>query len=438
MPVKEPEQKDLFNKDLSDIEGSEFEKENGRVVVRGDLPPELDIPWDSELLLIGEDQSYATHGVHKYPAKFIPEFPRWALKKYSEPGDLVIDPFSGSGTTAVEAVMNNRIGLSVDIDPLALLLTNIKTTAIDPKKLKKSHQKLVERIVEGDKEPESIPEFKNRDHWFEPEITEKLSFIKEQIEKEKDENIQKLFQVSMSSIVRSVSNADPGSHKPCVRKGMNRNLPDPIDKFIDKLSKNVEGAIQFYEDTSGSPDAQIIEKDARNVELPDDEVDLAITSPPYINALDYARTHKLEYYWLGFFKDSLVDLKKKFVGTEKVYADQYRDLHEFGIPELDEIIASIYEEDNKRAFIVYKFFEDMKKNLKEVKRILKPGGKYVMFVGNNQIKDHLVENWKFLMTIARELGWSVQNRWRSGVINHYIKFDREEKIDTDHVIVFEK
>lgn len=438
MSVKQSRQKSLFEKKLSDLERTTIKKDEEQTIVEGDLPPEIDIPFDAKLLLIGEDQSYATHGIHKYPAKFIPEFPRWAMRKYSETGDTILDPFSGSGTTAVEAVMNDRTAYSIDIDPLALLLTEVKTTRVDPDQLRQAHQDLYERVNQDGKEPKSIPEFKNRDHWFDPEITKKLAFIKEQIEKESNEDIQKLFMVSFSSIIRSVSNADPGSHKPCVRKGMDRNLPDPVDKFLDKLSENVEGAIKFYEETSEDSKSKLVEKDARDINCDDESVDLAVTSPPYINALDYARTHKLEYYWLGFFSDSLVDLKKKFVGTEKVYADQYKEFHEFGLNELDKITKSIFEEDKKRAYIVYKFFRDMKKHLKEVKRVVKPGGKYVMFVGNNQIKDHLVENWKYLTTIAKNLGWSIENRWKSGVINHYIKFDREEKIETDHVLVLEK
>lgn len=420
------------------------ELENGKIKkgqlnrIEGNIPPEIEIPKNADLLVIGNDQNSMTHGFHKYPAKYIPEFPRWAIRKYSNPGDVVIDPFAGSGTTNIEAMICGRKSYAVDVDPLALLLIKVKTTPISPEKLKKAHQKLLHRI-NSNFTPESLPEFKNRDHWFEIDVSRKLALIKECIEEEKDRDIRDFFRVSFSAIVRKVSNADPGSHKPCVRKDRDRNIPDPLETFTKRLSKNVNKMVGFSKQLdSGYFPAKIIEKDARNINLDDNSVKLAVTSPPYINALDYARTHKLEYYWLGFFEDSLVELKKKFVGTEKVYKKQYKTLRQTGIPELDEILENIFETDPKRSYIVYKYYQDMRKNLEEVYRILKPNGKYVIFIGNNSVRGITIENYKYVKNISESVGFKIKNYFKSKIINHYIPFDRVEKIDTDYVLVLEK
>lgn len=428
----------LNNKGDENLSSQVVKEKNNINEIEGDIPVDLDIAADSEILVIGEDQSWATHGIHKYPAKYIPEFPRWAIKKFSEEGELILDPFSGSGTTNIEAMLLGRRSYSLDVDPLAILLTKVKTTPLNLEKLIESKEKLLNNINKTEK-PERIPDFKNRDHWFKKDVTKKLSIIKESIEKEKDDDIKNFLKVSLSSIVRICSNADLGSHKPCVRKGINRRIPDPIKKFKKTLEANIEGMTEFVNNLPNEYySSGLIEKDALDIKLENNSVKLAVTSPPYINALDYARTHKLEYYWLEYFKGSLVELKKDFVGTEQVYAAQYKKFHELGIEELDNLMEQIYEKDPKRAYIVYKYYIDMEQNLKEIYRVLEDKGKYVIFIGNNQIRGFTIENYKFLKIIAKRVGFKLYNYFKSGIINHYIPFDRAEKIDKDHVLVLEK
>ena len=78
------------------------------IEIEGDLEPSLDIPNGSNILIISKDQSYLTHGIHKFPAKFFPELPRYLIRKYSDPGDYVLDPMCGSGPTVLEAMLNKR------------------------------------------------------------------------------------------------------------------------------------------------------------------------------------------------------------------------------------------------------------------------------------------------------------------------------------------
>lgn len=165
---------------------------------------------------------------------------------------------------------------------------------------------------------------------------------------------------------------------------------------------------------------------------------MAVTSPPYVNAVDYPRTHQLELYWLGFADGSLTPLKKKHVGTESVSASDYRALHQTGISYADTTISRIFNKDPRRAFITYKYLEDMRSNLIEVYRVLKKGHKYVIVVGNNRIRGEIFENWKYLMEIAEGVGFHVECYFGSEIINHFIKVPREERINTDWVIVLQK
>jgi DNA modification methylase len=80
----------------------------------------------------------------------------------------------------------------------------------------------------------------------------------------------------------------------------------------------------------------------------------------------------------------------------------------------------------------------MKLNLKEVYRALKPNARYVIVVGNNKIRGELFENWKYLMNIAAQIGFKIENYFGSEIIKHFIKVPREERINTDWIIVLQK
>ena len=76
-----------------------------------------------------------THGFHKYPAKFIPQIPKWAIGKYinGNEGRTILDPFCGSGTTLVEGLLANHNVIGIDIDPLSSLISKTKVTPVNPK-----------------------------------------------------------------------------------------------------------------------------------------------------------------------------------------------------------------------------------------------------------------------------------------------------------------
>ena len=79
-----------------------------------------------------EDKKSSTHGIHPYPAKFIPQIPRNAILALSEPGDTVLDPMCGSGTTLVEALLNYRRAIGVDINPISTMISTSKTSRLSP------------------------------------------------------------------------------------------------------------------------------------------------------------------------------------------------------------------------------------------------------------------------------------------------------------------
>jgi DNA modification methylase len=95
------------------------------VRVDGDIPVNLEVQNEDRFLFISYDQSFLSHGIHKYPAKFFPELPRWLIQRYSAEKSNILDPFSGSGTTSIEANLLRRNSVGIDIDPFAKFLSRV-------------------------------------------------------------------------------------------------------------------------------------------------------------------------------------------------------------------------------------------------------------------------------------------------------------------------
>lgn len=433
-----------FNKFPLPLENIQKDK-NGVITVEGTIPINLPIKQGSRFLFISSKQSFLTHGIHKYPAKFFPELPRWLIERYSEKGDVILDPFTGSGTTNVEAALSGRSSVGIDVDPFSRLLAKVKTTRLDKQELEFAISQLLDTVKRYDpkKVKESdIPAFPYRDNWFSREILLELTYIKKSIESLKvSGDVKDFFNICFTSIIRNVSNADDNCTRTVIRKKLGKRVEpaDALKKFVEKILLNVPKMIEFSEICPKNVKTNIPSgMDARKIKYQGGYFDLAITSPPYINAVDYPRTHQLEIYWLGFENNSLAPLKKQHVGTESVSSSDYKQLHKLGIKEADKKILSVFQVDPRRAYISFKYFEDMKKNLEEAHRVLKKGGKYVIVVGNNRIRGELFENWKYLMKLAEQVGFEVENYFGSEIIKHFIKVPREERIDTDWVLVLKK
>ena len=415
------------------------------VRVDGDIPINLPTKDGDRFLFISHDQSFLTHGLHKYPAKFFPELPRWLIKRYSQAGDWILDPFAGSGTTNVEALLSRRNSVGIDVDPFSRFISKVKVTPLVEKELKSAQKVLLDAILnyrpsliaESD-----LPEFPYRDNWFNKEILLELTYLKKQIASiDTDAPIKDFFKVCLSSIIRAVSNADNNCTRTVIRKKLNKLVrpQDALNRFLKALHVKVPKIVAFSENYPSGLTADFPENmDARNIKYETNYFDLALTSPPYVNAVDYPRTHQLEMYWLGFAQDSLTALKKQNVGTESVSASHYKVLHEIGVPEADRVISNIFKSDPRRAFIAFNYLEDMRKNLNEVYKVLREGRRYVIVVGNNRIRGHLFESWKYLMPIAEAIGFEVETYFGSEIIKHFIKIPRGERINTDWILVLKK
>ena len=136
---------------------------------------------------------YLTHGIHPYPAKYIPQIPNALIQELSSVGDTVADIFCGSGTTLVEALALKRHGLGIDANPLAKLITEAKTTRFQPGDKERLEALCTQSLQLAEQASASTPNlladlpFVSRmsrpshdaiDFWFEPHVIEELAEIR--------------------------------------------------------------------------------------------------------------------------------------------------------------------------------------------------------------------------------------------------------------------
>ncbi|MFW9907050.1 MAG: DNA methyltransferase [Candidatus Thorarchaeota archaeon] len=418
----------------------------------GDISPEVTIPDAAQILIISKDQSFLTHGIHKFPAKFFPELPRYLIKRYSSRHATVLDPMCGSGTVVLESLLSQRRGIGIDIDPMARLITKVKTTPINSDLIDAFNKTLLNETQEryvGQIEETVIPEFSYRDKWFRPFVLKELAIIRDSIEKTRilgaPDDVYDFHRVALSSIIRDVSNADPHCTRTVIRKKHIRQISpgDTLAKFSEALDQQALAMNAFVDSLYGQHHhAPILTgKSAMDMNLEDSSIDLAVTSPPYINAVDYPRTHQLEMYWLGLNEEGpLSRMKRKYIGTETVYKEEYEKLTISGYDTLDPVLEKIHAIDSRRSYIVFKFFEDMKKQLRETYRVLRPGGHYCIAIGNNLVRGHRIESQKILSEIASsdDVGFEIERSFFSGLIRHFIKIPRRERMNGEWVIILVK
>ncbi|WP_264808821.1 site-specific DNA-methyltransferase, partial [Acetobacter orleanensis] len=100
------------------------------------------LQWLNEWTFKNRRDLILTHDIHKYPAMFIPEVVEKIINLYTEAGDTVLDIFSGSGTTLLESMILGRKSIGIELNPLAFLISKVKTTPIDISVMENGKQNL--------------------------------------------------------------------------------------------------------------------------------------------------------------------------------------------------------------------------------------------------------------------------------------------------------
>lgn len=370
-----------------------------------------------------KEKRLGIHSFHRYYGKLIPAIPRAAIRKYTKKGDVVFDPFVGSGTTSVEAIYAERNFVGIEINPLSVMISRIKTSDYDLSVLKELEKKIL-LLIENDNSPvldTEKPFCINREHWFKNFVQEDLIKIKRNIHpavsfisQDEQKKYEDFLLGVLSAIVKQVSNADTAHVFPGISKRMRKleiegkNNVNVFGTFKRGLKKRIKYIEEFGHH---SAIATIINGDSSTIDLSNYEnsVDLIITNPPYISSVRYAETLKLELYWMGICKtvDEYLELSNSMIGNDHLKKAQYKEKNLTEYSFINEYIEQLYEVDPKQAEIVFEFFNHMECVIKKLHLILKPGKKLVMKISDSKIRKINIPTGSLLTQMAMENGFKV-------------------------------
>lgn len=362
------------------------------------------------------DTRYLTHGLHPYPARMIPQVARKLIDMYSKNSkDVCIDPYCGSGTVLVESKLNGIRSIGVDLNPLAVLISKVKTTAIS-RDLLSAERRVIFRKIENDNVKSKnikIPQIKNLDYWFKPEVSRLLTIIKDKIDEIENEDISNFFKVCFSLTVRKVSNTRSGEFKlfRIPKEILKSYNPNVIQTFFQTLDANIHRMNEFCGiNSSNRISSSVIKGDTRKLTeidpqtIHEDCATILVTSPPYGDAhttVAYGQFSRYPSAWLGFEEEEVWKVDKNGLGG-KVFK-KFEDLES---PTLEATLELIKKTDNHRAKEAYAFFKDIDKSLEQISMVMKDSRSHICFVlGNRTVTRVRIPADTILVELAKKYGF---------------------------------
>ena len=346
--------------------------------------------------------------IHPFPARMAPELARRSLKAVPERG-CVLDPMCGSGTVARAAVETGLHCVGIDIDPLSVLMARVWTTPLDTRRICADAENLVraaKALPAGAIERTNDPETERFiSYWFAPQQAANLAHLATVLRRQ-DEPIKGALSVALSRIIISkekmASLARDTSHsRP--HKVAHSNDFDVYAGFL-RSTRQVAARL---EPNLIEGQADIRCADARTLEDVDDEsFDLALTSPPYLNAIDYLRGHRLALVWLGYEMGLLREIRSASIGAERVMpeAEAPKDISRFVIEQDGSTI-----EPRHRGWI-RRYASDMDAVLRQLGRVVKRNRQVVLVLGNSFLRGAIIDNAGIIEALAKRIGFQIQDR----------------------------
>lgn len=381
---------------------------------------------------------YGPHDLHEYRGKFFPQLVRSLINMSGIPeGSLILDPMSGSGTTACEAVAAGMNAIGADLNPLSVLIASVKASipTTDPKNFKRQAVELLPRFKFEPADPTKVwgeDDLRYLGMWFDPRAITDLASIVTELEGINTSAYRDFFRVCLSNIVRSVSWQKSTDLR--VRKEI---LPYEAGsaqlRFLAEAGTQVDRIYPYLSTLNCKEPATAAIRRGNALDIvsifPEHQgkVDLLITSPPYATALPYLDTDRLSLIVMGLLpRKQHGDTERHMVGTREISERERREAwasYEARRGELPQEISTLidriaavnhgegvgFRRRNLPA-LLGKYFISMLDSMRSSRRMMKPGayGHYV--VGNNSTvldgekieipTDH------YLVSLGAAAGWT--------------------------------
>ncbi|MFJ8609963.1 TRM11 family SAM-dependent methyltransferase [Streptomyces sp. NPDC093675] len=414
-----------------------------------------------------------THHIFRYPAKFHPPVVRALLEKYTRPGQVVLDPFVGSGTSLVECAVMGRGSIGIDVDPVAVEVARAKTRNYDMRAVEEAFESILHEVAPLERSAEEyasrmfsdlsdaeysdakteenlwIPEIPRLHHWFRRYVLIDLARILAVIEStEMDERVRSLSRVAFAAIIRNSSNADPvpvsgleyTSHMK--RKDEAGRYINPFALLRSSFKKCLSATAEYRRQLPiEAPEPVVLQGNAMDFRV-GEEVDMVLTSPPYHNAVDYYRRHQLEMFWLGHTlnQDDRLELLPRYIGRPHVAAKDPLLKRDWSPGEIvGEWEEKMRVENPSRAADFRHYVTAMSSAFQRLSETLSVGSKALFVVGHSRWKGQEIPTGDIYEEISSD-SFSLKEKLSYPIANRYMSYSRHNSasIDEEYVLVMQR
>lgn len=370
---------------------------------------------------------YLTHSFHRYPNKLVPQVVNALIKSYSKENGTVLDVFCGSGTSLVEANLLRRNCIGIDVNPLACLISKVKTTRLNVEELKLVVRQLLRDFWHSleqsgtladytNKVSPIIPDFPKKMFWFQEDALISLGILKALIERVEDDAIRNFCLVAFSSIIQKCSNASSLYRLTQRRVQKKIRKTDVFKAFSEKIELMLQTMREYNEKATNSS-VKILEGDARNMSL---KADFIIANPLSFN-FDFVNSFKLYFWWLGF---DIKEVEKKVIDLKKG-----KNLEILGIRLVDELVEGIRKKNHRQAAALSNYYKDMQQAFRSIQESLE-GRKYCCVVTSDcKVCKNSISHSKVFIELARKEGLELERKIERIVPKKALRFSNEDKVE---------
>ncbi len=346
--------------------------------------------------------------VHPFPARMVPSIVMDELPEVGEREVRVLDPMSGSGTTLVAARERGFTALGVDSDPLAVLIARVWCGDVAHIDVLSAAERVLDDALTGARTLQPSGAFppdtdqETRDYisfWFDDRSRVEIASLAQGISAEKSVLIRNILWCSLSRMIitksKGVSLAMDVSHSRPHKVYLEAPL-SALSGFLVSVRKVLRTAP--FGRGCGKPKARIVRADARSLPHENESIDFVITSPPYLNAIDYMRGHRMSLVWMGYLVRDLREIRSNNVGTLAGFRGTQ-------ISELENITGAVSDARNLRPShkgMLSRYITDMDRVCEEITRVLKRGGQATFVVADSKLEGVAVQNSLAISLIAKK------------------------------------
>jgi hypothetical protein len=361
-------------------------------------------------------QALGREPVHPFPARMAPGIALAAMPSDSDQL-RVLDPMMGSGTVLAMARERGHRGFGFDLDPLAVLISRVWTTANDPDAVRQAAQEVLKNakdlfkdISEADAYPPDADD-ETRDfltYWFDPQARRQLTALSSSIGYVPKEIARNALWCAYSRLIIT-KQAGASLARDLAHSRPHRYYKEAPLKPLEKFSAAVERVLANTITTKSrdrGPAPKIRLGDARKLPVESGSIDLVLTSPPYLNAIDYLRCSKFSLVWMGESVSGLRQVRSDSVGAEAAKHSTMDDREVERILKIMKLKPKLAPQQER---ILSRYISDMRDAVNEVGRVLVDKGKAVYVVGENTVRGTYIRNSTLVCELAHMAGMTLES-----------------------------